>query len=344
MSTRRGRDEEHGRRARVIDASMLVEHPPFAPSEHVTRFLARYTPSYYLDVGSACPLRCAYCCVPRGEDGTMTRSEDGVELRRAIEAASALGLKKVALLGGEPAIRKDLFELVDAARGAGCEEIILTSKSEKLARPEFVERLVAHGVTMVHISLDAFDLDTLESLIGDRSVGAALVEGADLVASRRELSLFLYAVLARANLPALEAYVRAVAELQARHGVEIPVVFAAMKVLERAMRARDEILPPMRDSADAACRALELGERLGVPVMIRHVPTCLLGEHRASAIDPFVRDARFEVSTRAELPPERDERHGHVAECAGCEDARWCPGPQKAYVSVLGSRDFGAGD
>ena len=67
-----------------------------------------------------CPLHCPYCSNPVAIGGERYRAELETEhWTRVFEEARALGVLQLALTGGEPMVRRDLDELVAAARDAG---------------------------------------------------------------------------------------------------------------------------------------------------------------------------------------------------------------------------------
>lgn len=334
-----------GRAPAVVDATLPVRAPPFAPSERLARLVSRYTPSCYLDVGTECPMRCTYCCVPRGDDDREVRTESSDALLATLRAAPRVGLKKIALLGGEPTIRGDFFPLLDAAVEAGIEEIILTTKSVRLADASYVKRLADHGVTMVHLSLDAFDPTVLGALIGVPKAASLLLAGLENLLAEPRLETYLYAVLATPNLPHLPAYVREVAariSRLSRTRADVPVILAGLKLHARADRNHAELLPPLKVAADAACAAIALGEELGVLVATRHLPPCLLGERRVNALEAYVRDARVDLATGRELPPERQEWQVKGPPCEGCEHGGWCDGLSKRYADLVGWGEIAA--
>src|SRR5690349_25079325 len=69
-----------------------------------------------------CPLGCPYCSNPLALD---KRSDelDTATWARVFREAAALGVLQVHLSGGEPAARRDLVEIVQAARDAGLYKI-----------------------------------------------------------------------------------------------------------------------------------------------------------------------------------------------------------------------------
>src|SRR5579859_7773995 len=65
-----------------------------------------------------CPLHCPYCSNPV-ELANISSELTTEEWKRVIDEASNLGVLHILFSGGEPLLRKDLPELVAAARNAG---------------------------------------------------------------------------------------------------------------------------------------------------------------------------------------------------------------------------------
>ena len=62
-----------------------------------------------------CNLRCIYCMEEKGND--FFDEEEKVtkdEICKIVNSCSKLGIKKIRLTGGEPLVRKDIVELVEA--------------------------------------------------------------------------------------------------------------------------------------------------------------------------------------------------------------------------------------
>ncbi len=59
-----------------------------------------------------CNLRCKHCFVNGGESKIEMKTSDWTH---AMQNLSNMGVKKVSLLGGEPLMRKDFFDLLDFA-------------------------------------------------------------------------------------------------------------------------------------------------------------------------------------------------------------------------------------
>jgi cyclic pyranopterin phosphate synthase len=70
----------------------------------------------------------------------------------------ARGVTKIRLTGGEPLVRRDMIQLVQALGrqlGSGLEELMLTTNGTRLA--EFADDLAAAGIKRINVSLDTLD-------------------------------------------------------------------------------------------------------------------------------------------------------------------------------------------
>ena len=73
-----------------------------------------------------CPLGCPYCSNPLAMDGREDEL-DAATWARVFREAAALGVLQVHLSGGEPASRRDLVDIMAAARDAGLYTNLITS-------------------------------------------------------------------------------------------------------------------------------------------------------------------------------------------------------------------------
>jgi len=135
----------------------------------VDRF-ARAITYLRLSVTDRCDLRCTYCMpermtfLPRAEVLTLE------ELYQVSRHFIARGVTKLRLTGGEPLVRRDMMDLVQALgrhigqdeNGRGLKELTLTTNGTRLA--EFADGLRAAGVRRINVSLDTLDRDRFASL------------------------------------------------------------------------------------------------------------------------------------------------------------------------------------
>ena len=110
-----------------------------------------------ISVTDKCNLRCRYCMPEEGvckKSHADMMSEDETIL--AVEAAAALGIRKIRITGGEPLIKKNIVSICRrAAAVPGIEEVCLTTNGILL--PQLGKELKAAGVKRVNLSLDTLD-------------------------------------------------------------------------------------------------------------------------------------------------------------------------------------------
>lgn len=101
-----------------------------------------------------CQSRCEHCY---SESPTRSLEEElsTEELKSVIRQVRGLGAMAVHFSGGEPLLRKDVFDLVSYARGLGLQTRVNTNGI--LLNEENVKRLKAAGLTECGVSLDSAD-------------------------------------------------------------------------------------------------------------------------------------------------------------------------------------------
>lgn len=111
-----------------------------------------------VSVTDRCNLRCTYCMPAEGLDW-LDRDDvlTAAEIVRAVSVGvRELGVRAVRFTGGEPLLRKDLPEIIEAVAALDPRpEIALTTNGLGLARQ--AKRLAAAGLDRVNVSLDTVD-------------------------------------------------------------------------------------------------------------------------------------------------------------------------------------------
>jgi PqqA peptide cyclase len=160
-----------------------------------------------------CPLHCPYCSNPVDIGGDRWRAELETEhWTRVFREARALGVVQLALTGGEPMVRRDLDELVSAARDAGLYSTLVTAGTT-LTR-ERAARLREMGLDHVQVSIQSPDPAENDRIAGVRSFEKKLVAAR----AARELGfpLTINCVLHRQNLDRIEEILALAEQLDAQ--------------------------------------------------------------------------------------------------------------------------------
>ncbi|QZH75326.1 MAG: GTP 3',8-cyclase MoaA [Erythrobacter sp.] len=118
-----------------------------------------------LSVTDRCDLRCSYCMPERMTFLPKAEVLSLEELHKLGLAFIERGITKIRLTGGEPLVRRDVIELVQALGrklGDGLDELTLTTNGTQLE--QFAEPLFAAGVRRINVSLDTMDGALFEQL------------------------------------------------------------------------------------------------------------------------------------------------------------------------------------
>ncbi len=136
-----------------------------------------------ISVIDRCNFRCPYCMpaevygeghrfLPRAEWLTTG------EIKRLGGLFLHLGVTKFRLTGGEPLLRRDIVEIVEALAGlSGVEDVALTTNGTRLAQQ--ADALRAAGLQRVTVSLDSLDEAVFRQMSGGRGNLRAVLEGID---------------------------------------------------------------------------------------------------------------------------------------------------------------------
>jgi len=236
-----------------------------------------------------CNLRCAFCDHWRHRDELPRTVVD-----RLIDGAGGAGVKLLVLTGGEPFLRRDLFEIIDAARAR---ELTVNVTTNGTLLTQRIRLLRNHPPHSISVSIDGLDA-THDRLRGREGTAARAWAGLERLRSDTDIALNVYFVVTRHNVDELVAVhdraralgagfdfwpVNGHPELGLQTGAERRAYRAALDHVLAADPAREahrgfyeyglDYLAGRRDRV----RCLGLSEQFGVDQEGRVVPCCVWG-------------------------------------------------------------------
>ena len=150
-----------------------------------------------------CPLGCPYCSNPIALDN-RSGELDSATWARVFREAAGLGVLQVHLSGGEPAARRDLPEIVEAARAAGLYSNLITSAVG--LTPQTLSVLADRGLDHVQISIQDSEQASADHIAGYKGASARKrALAAEVV--KFGLPLTVNMVVHRANIARVEPMV-----------------------------------------------------------------------------------------------------------------------------------------
>jgi pyrroloquinoline quinone biosynthesis protein E len=194
-----------------------------------------------------CPLHCPYCSNP-------TQARNGRELttdewKRVMREAAALGVLQIGFSGGEPLVRRDLGDLVRAAREADLYTNLITSGIG--LDDDRVCALRDAGLDSVQLSFQSDETDLADEIAGVRAHQRKLDTAAKIRAA--EIPLSLNFVIHRRNIDRLPQLIELAENLGAERVELANVQFYGWAFLNRAalLPTREQVVRA-REIASAA--------------------------------------------------------------------------------------------
>ena len=150
----------------------ITEEMPAGQPVPVADALGRPLHDLRISLLDQCNFRCPYC-MPEAEfhsEYEFLKRQQRLtydEIIRVAAAATALGVSKLRLTGGEPLLDKNICELIERiAVLPGVADLAMTTNGMLLA--PIAERLAAAGLHRVTVSLDSLDKDVFRGMSGGR--------------------------------------------------------------------------------------------------------------------------------------------------------------------------------
>lgn len=163
-----------------------------------------------LSITESCNFRCNYC-LPDGPDCSSRKEELTLpEIQRVVTAFAMSGTKKVRITGGEPALRKDLTDIIRICKQTpGIEQVAMTTNGYRLERDH--DAWVAAGLDAINVSADSLNPGTFQMITGDSRL-PSIMRGIDQALEKGHLKVKINAVLLRdynaSELPEFLQYIK----------------------------------------------------------------------------------------------------------------------------------------
>ncbi|WP_016957493.1 GTP 3',8-cyclase MoaA [Catenovulum agarivorans] len=126
-----------------------------------------------LSITDVCNFKCTYC-LPDGYQCDTPRdflSTD--EIANVVSAFAQLGTSKIRITGGEPALRKDLPNIIKLCRQqVGITDVALTTNGFNLEHN--IDKWVDAGLTSLNVSVDSLDPNMFNAITGHNKLTSIL--------------------------------------------------------------------------------------------------------------------------------------------------------------------------
>jgi GTP 3',8-cyclase len=310
--------------------AMRITLPVVAP---LTDSFAREISYLRVSLTDRCNYRCTYC-MP--EDGVELLPRDEIlsfeEITRLAGIFASLGVRRIRLTGGEPTIRKRVWELVaQLAAVDGIQSVVMTTNGHLLA--DLAAPLAGAGLRQVNVSLDTLDPAKFRAITRRGDI-QRVVAGID---AARAAGLGV-----KINAVALRGFNDGEITSLCRFAWDRDIT---PRFIEQMPLSEGRLFLPGRHLAASVIRRTIEGD-LGQP--LEPVPSAGPGDRGPARYWRLARDPRCEVGIISALTEHfcdtcnrlRLTAVGDLHTCLGYDDATGLRGPLRAGLADDGLRDL----
>ncbi len=131
-----------------------------------------------VSITEACNFRCQYC-LPDGYDGPDNSAFMSLtEVQTLMTAFARMGTTKIRITGGEPSLRKDFTEIIQAAVNTpGIQKVATTTHGARLAKD--AHKWAQAGLDQVNVSIDSLDPNQFALITGQNKL-EQILKGLDV--------------------------------------------------------------------------------------------------------------------------------------------------------------------
>lgn len=287
-----------------------------------------------LKVGFSCNNNCRFCVqAHKRELGDRTTEELKVEMDKGRET----GCEGIVFTGGEPTVRKDVIELVKYAKDVGYRVIQLQSNGRMFSYTDFVKKLIRSGANEFSPALHGHTPEIHDYLT--RSPGAfnQVVQG---IKNLRELDQYILtnSVINKVNYKYLPELAKLFVSLKANQ-----FQFAFIHAIGNAWENFDSMVPRKSEIKPFIHKALDIGIKAGVDVMVEAYPFCFMQGYERYCAERFMPTTEIRYPDLYVEDFEKDRKGSgkkKFPQCKLCKFDLVCEGPWKEYPERLGDSEF----
>jgi radical SAM protein with 4Fe4S-binding SPASM domain len=187
----------------------------------------------YVEMTTSCNLSCIHCYKKAGE--SLSQELGTLEWYSIIDELKGLGALLLAVTGGEPLMRKDIFSIMEYAADNNLGLLLFTNGT--LITEESAQRLKDIGVEQVIVSIDGATKETHEMIRGKNTFDK-VVRNIQLL-RENDINVRSNTVLFTHSIPELESVVQMLLELDVQE-----MVFDRFMSVGRG-KEHERLIPPL---------------------------------------------------------------------------------------------------
>lgn len=285
-----------------------------------------------LKVTHLCNNHCKFC-----SDGDFKPEKEHLTTEQVLNLfaqARLDGVDGLTMTGGEPTTRKDLPQLITAAREMGFSEVAIVTNGRRVSYVDYAKTLVEAGLTAVTFSVHGHDSELHDHLVSANGAFKQMSRGINNMAFLKRyypLAVSSIIVLTRKNAPHIEDILATFKSAIELFLIKYCVPDGFAKADPRAF------MPEYEEIRDHLCSALSYARENEVRAKIFDIPLCVVPgfedylEHDDRTFEVMRKNGEFQ-----QYSPSQKARSAKPPICQECKMTHLCPGAPASYRDLYG--------
>lgn len=285
-------------------------------------------------MGYACNNKCIFCC--NEEKRKRIRDKSTNEIKKDILNAKQSGTTYLELIGGEPTIRKDIFEIVSYAKKHGFETIMFATNGRMFANKNFAKKIITKGINSIVFSIHGHNSYLHDKLTKVPGSFNQLIKGIKNLQELKFKNIGSNTTIVKQNYKSLLNIGKLISKLGIKNSefIFVDPTHGAPKInFLKIVPSYEEVSPYVNE-------VLEFGRKQNIKHWhIRYYPLCFVNEKYHDMISELHENETFNPEHIAPDFINKDvlKNRKHIArtkikKCAKCKYKNICEGYWKEYV------------
>ncbi len=294
--------------------------------------------SLFLPLGYSCNNNCIHCFLPFQDS---PYNKDIEQIKKELLKASKIGVNRVSLTGGEPTIRKDIFEIINLCKKFNFDIIQIQTNGRMLSYETFCKKIIESGVNDFCISIHGHTPEINDAITQVKGSFNETIKGIDNLMKNvsddfKEKNILANIVISEYNYKFLPNIV----EFLHEKGFNI-IELEYPRIMGNAERFVDKI-PSRSEAAKYIRKASEKADEIGINVLfVDDFPVCLSdGFYKNNA---YVREnpqQELNMCEDGKIVDTEKTNKIHINKCKECILKKICPGDWSEYPKFFGSKEY----
>lgn len=274
---------------------------------------------------SACDRKCIFC-----ETGSKY-SFSTEEAKEFITSQKENGLKEIRFAGGEPLLRKDIYNLISFSKESGLRTSVITNGSS--LNKILVEQLKSSGLDLVILSFFSHKKCIFDKMAGKTGAFEESINGLKSL-SKAGIETFINIIITKQNYTELKSIL---SFLFNKFAYIKKYKFFFVKSTGRAS-GKNTIIPKYSDVAPFLEKALNYAYKKKKIAVATNIPYCCVSPSTA----PFISFSlnRLVYKRRKEPIVATKLSYRKTEQCRDCYLSKKCNGVMRDYLDLYGSDEI----